>query len=131
MSKKKKSGEEKRNDIKFYFILFLVLITGSILVYSTYAWFSSSLNVQIYGFNVKVDHDSDLAISLDGQDWKQSINISKDTLINNLSQTYPGHTNRWSDYMSTVSSVGLNGNGYKFGVFEKTDLNPRGQIPLF
>ena len=117
MIKTNKDNKKKRNDVKFYFILFLILITGIILVYSSYAWFSSSLNVQIYGFNVHVDHDSDLAISLDGQDWKQTINISKDSLINNLTSTYPNHTNRWSEYMSTVSTIGLLNNDYKFGVF--------------
>ena len=79
-----KGQEEKRNNIKFFLTLFLILITGVILIYSTYAWFSSSLNVQIYGFNVHVDHDSDLAISLDGTNWKQSVNISKDSLVKDL-----------------------------------------------
>ena len=117
MAIKTKKDEEKRNNIKFFLILFLILITGVILIYSTYAWFSSSLNVQIYGFNVHVDHDSDLAISLDGTNWKQSVNISKDSLVKDLLNIYPNHTNRWSDYMSTVSTIGLLDNGYKFSVF--------------
>lgn len=120
--------EKSRNDIKFYFILFLILVTGVVLIYSTYAWFSSSLNVQIYGFNVKVKHDADLAISLDGQDWKESVNISKNTLIYDLTSTYPTHTNRWSDYMTTVSSIGLVDNNYKFGVFENGRIFSRGDF---
>ena len=120
MKKKNNKKIEERNDIKFYFILFLIVITGLVLILSTYAWFQSSLNVQIYGFNVHVDHDSDLAISLDGEDWKQSINISRNSIINDLKRTYPNHTNRWSDYMSTVSSVGMVDNDYKFSVFENT-----------
>lgn len=118
MKKNNSFLKNKRNDIRFYFILFLTLITGVVLIYSTYAWFSSSLNVQIYGFNVHVDHDSDLAISLDGENWQQSINISKNTLINDLNNLYPGNTNRWSEYMSPVSTVGLLNNGYKFSVYE-------------
>ncbi len=128
MTKKNKKKKE-RNSVKFYFILFLILITGVILVYSTYAWFSSSLNVQIYGFNVRVDHDSDLAISLDGSDWQQSINITQNTLVNELSKVYPNHTNRWSEYMSTVSSIGLLDQGYKFSMFEnKRPLTKKGGL---
>lgn len=120
MQKKKKSKNNKknRNNLKFYFILFLVLITGSVLIYGTYAWFSSTLNVQLYGFNVKVDDDSDLAISLDGQEWSQTVNISKDSIVSDLRNIYPGNTNRWSEYMSPVSSIGLLDNNYKFAIFQ-------------
>jgi len=118
----KKKGRE--NDIKFYFILFLILITGVVLVYSSYAWFSSTLNVQIYGFNVRTKHDNDLSISLNGQDWSQDVNITKSTIITDLKNTYPNHTNRWSNLMDTVSSVGMTDNSGKFSVFyNKKPLN--------
>ena len=55
---------------------------------------------------------------MDGENWQQSINISKNTLINDLNNLYPGNTNRWSEYMSPVSTVGLLNNGYKFSVYE-------------
>ena len=84
---KKKNKKRSRNDIKYYFILFLILITGLVLVYSSYAWFSSTLNVQIYGFNVRTKHDDDLSISLNGIDWSHDVNITESTLVTDLKNT--------------------------------------------
>lgn len=115
--KKKYDNKYRRSDIKYYFILFLMLITGVVLVYASYAWFSSTLNVQIYGFNVRTKHDDDLSISLNGQDWSHDVNISSSSIITDLTRTYPNHTNRWSDLMNTVSSVGMTNNSGTFSVF--------------
>lgn len=119
---KKKNKKRSRNDIKYYFILFLILITGLVLVYSSYAWFSSTLNVQIYGFNVRTKHDDDLSISLNGIDWSHDVNITESTLVTDLKNTYPNHTNRWSKMMNTVSSAGMQNNNGTFSVYYNKKL---------
>lgn len=114
---------KKFSDIKFNLMIFLLLIIGIIFIYSTYAWFSSTLDVEIHNFNVKVDTENGLYISLDGINWGSSVDISEDSIINNLNGIYNSNTNRWSDSLVPVSTVGLlSFRDSKFSVFEDKRL---------
>lgn len=100
-------------------MLFLLLIIGVIFIYSTYAWFSSTLDVEIHNFNVKVDTENGLYISLDGIHWDSSVDISEENIIDNLKGVYGSNTNRWSKALTSVSTVGLlSYEDAKFTVFE-------------
>lgn len=106
-----------RNKTKLLFAV--SLFVGILLTVATYAWFSASLNVKIKFFDVKVSTDTGLFISLDGVNFSDTIEISKDTIIEDLTRLYPNHTNQWaSNGLWSVSSNGIpNSNSDKFAVF--------------
>ena len=90
------------------------------LIFATYAWFSASLNVKVKFFNVKVATDMGLFISLDGVNYSDMIEISRDSIITNLKNTYPNHTNQWANNgLWSVSSNGIKTtNSSKFSVYD-------------
>ena len=107
-----------RSNIRFNTLLFMAFITCLVLIYSTYAWFSSTLDVKLNNFRAVVDPETGIYISLDGINWGSTVEISKENIITKLNNNYPGHTNQWSDGMTSVSSVGLEKNtDDKFSIF--------------
>ena len=101
-------------------VFVIVFFAGVSLIFATYAWFSASLNVKIKFFNVKVSTDMGLFISLDGINFSDSIEISRESIITDLRKNYPNHTNQWaSSGLWSVSSNGIkNSNASKFAVYE-------------
>lgn len=107
-----------RSNIRFNTLLFMAFVTCLVLIYSTYAWFASTLDVKINNFRAVVDPETGIYISLDGVNWGSTVEISKENIITKLSNNYPRHTNQWSDGMTSVSSIGLaNNNDDKFAMF--------------
>lgn len=108
-------------DVKYDTILALVFITILVLIYSSFAWFSDTLDVEIYEFKIVADDKSDFKISLDGFSWSSEVDIDKSTIITNLNSVYPRHTNQWAPVLGTVSTVGLKRfSDNKFDVFGTT-----------
>lgn len=95
-----------KKDIRFNTLLFLSFVTCLVLIYSSYAWFSSTLDVKINNFRAVVDPETGIYISLDGINWGSVVEISEENIITKLSNTYPSHTNQWSQGMTSVSSIG-------------------------
>lgn len=107
-----------RDNIRFDVLIIFTFITCMVLIYSTYAWFSSTLDVKLTNFKAVVDPETGLYISLDGINWGSTIEISEKDIITNLEQLYPTHTNQWSNGMTSVSTVGLrNEDDDKFSMF--------------
>lgn len=110
----------------------IILFVGILLIVSSYAWFSSSLDVRISNFNMLVSSDTGLFISLDGINFSDSVEISKETLIDDLRTKYPSNTNQWaSSGLWSVSSNGIRSrNDDKFSVFvgEVITKKRRGEI---
>jgi len=102
-NKKKPIKSNKKRNLLFV----LTLCIGVLLLVSTYAWFSSSLNVKIKFIDMKVSTDSGLFISLDGIEFSDSVEISEDAIIDNLKKTYPNNRNQWSS--GGLWSVSTNG----------------------
>ena len=101
-------------------LLFIVtFFLGVTLLFATYAWFSASLNVRVKFFDVKVSTETGLFISLDGVNFSDSIEINHDSIISNLWELYPNHTNQWANSgLWSVSSNGIsNPNASKFDVY--------------
>lgn len=113
----KEKLKNKLVDLKFDAILFFVFITAITFIYATYAWFSSTLNVEIRNFRVKVDTDVGLSISLDGINWTDAVDINEDSIISNLEANYPTNTNQWARKLNTVSTVGSVSSEGKFAVY--------------
>lgn len=113
-----------RKDIRFNIILVAIFLTSLVFIYSTYAWFSSSLDVTISDFKMTTNSIDGLYISLDGVTWSDSIEVSKENMEKLLHQTYKNHTTQWSDEMSPISTIGIDDNNTnKFALFgNKRDL---------
>ena len=106
---KEKKHLEYNKKVKKRKLLFLVtFFTALLLTVSTYAWLSSSLNVKVQFFKMSVASNSGLFISLDGVEFTDSITISMDSIIMDLKETYPNHTNQWSYGLWPVSTIGVN-----------------------
>ncbi len=104
--------------------IFVIFMIGVLLIFSSYAWFSTSLNVKIKEFNMIVSRNSGLSISFDGINFDTAIEISRDTLINDLTKTYPNHVNQWAAVgLTPVSSNGISdNNSYFFDIFSSSGV---------
>ena len=114
-------------DFKYNVLILVAFFTSLLFIYSTYAWFSSTLDVDITFFKLTAGTNTGLSFSLDGVNWSNSITLSKEAILDNLRTTYPNNTNQWSSSLPTVSSVGIyNGNRDKFtfvgGKYTSTDF---------
>lgn len=99
-------------------LFWVTFLTAILLTASTYAWLSSALNVKINLFQLSVSSNTGLFISLDGIDFSDSVNISMDSIIMDLKETYPDHVNQWSYGLWPVSTNGiLSSNNDKFDLF--------------
>lgn len=105
----------RRGKLLLLVVFFLVVI----LSFATYAWFSASLNVKIKFFDVKVSTETGLFISLDGVNFSDSVEITRDSITKDLVALYPNHTNQWAATgLWSVSSNGIpNSNADKFAIY--------------
>lgn len=102
----------------------LIFIFGVLCIFSTYAWFSMNLNVQVKIVKLAVDKDSDLEISLDGINYDYTIDITKEMLLDELANTYPGHYSQWNgNGFIPVSTLGVtDANDPRFEFYETTGV---------
>ena len=100
-------------------LLLVVFFLAVVLSFATYAWFSASLNVKIKFFDVKVSTETGLFISLDGVNFSDSVEITRDSITKDLVALYPNHTNQWAATgLWSVSSNGIPySNSDKFAVY--------------
>ena len=100
--------ENERKSKNFNVLILIAFVAGLLLIAATYAWFSSTLNAKVKIVNLVVSNDNGLSISFDGINFDQSIEISKEVLIDNLRGTYPNHTNQWPVLgLKPVSTIGI------------------------
>lgn len=126
--KKKKQNNKKAKIIKYlknrkhriFLSILIIFFLGILLIFSAYAWFSTSLNVKIKTFNMIVSRNSGLSISFDAINYDKSIEISEDILINKLVETYPNNLSQWArNGLIPVSSPGIiNSNNYFFDIYK-------------
>lgn len=109
-TKSKDSVKDKiipKNKSKLFLMLLMILFLAVLLIISTYAWFSTSLNVKVKTFNMIVTKDSGLTISFDGVNFDSSIAISRDILFEQLTPVYKNHKSQWaSNGFVPVSTIG-------------------------
>ncbi len=98
----------------------LIFIFGVLLIFSSYAWFSTNLNIKIKTFNMVVSKNSDITISFDGINFDRSIEITKKEVYENLGELYPNYLTQWpSNGLIPVSSPGItNSNSHFFDFYE-------------
>lgn len=109
----------KKNKINSKLLMIIAFFTGVLLIISSYAWLSASLDVKIKFFDLVVSSDNGLFISLDGVDYSDSVEISVNSVITDLKSTYSNHTNQWATGgLWPVSSNGIrNSNSNKFAIY--------------
>lgn len=105
----------------------VLLFIGVLLIFSSYAWFSTNLNVKIKNFNMVVSRNGGLTISFDAINFDTAIEITRDNLITNLTPTYPNHVNQWAlNGLIPVSSNGISEpNSYFFDIFATSGVKYR------
>jgi len=115
---------EKIQKNNFNLMLLVTFFIGVLLIFSAYAWFNASLDVKVKFINLTVSKKNGLYISLDGIDFSSSVQISKKTLIDDLSTRYPNHTSQWAKSgLYPVSSKGIsNPNTDIFEIYHASDF---------
>jgi len=100
-------------------LVLIIFFTGILLIVSSYAWLSASLNVKVKFLDMSVSSNSGLFISLDGIDFSDSVEISLDSVIKDLENKYPSNTNQWASAgLWPVSTAGIaNPNSDKFDIY--------------
>jgi len=91
MKKKKKISKKNKKAFKVNtktIIITTIVIFALISITATYAWLSLIRQLEIVGFNVKIEIAEKLEISLDGETWTNSINIE------NMRQLYGTYRDR-------------------------------------
>lgn len=119
-----KKEETTTRKINKKLTIIVILLLGILLIFSTYAWFSTNLNVKIKTFTMQIEKNSDLSISFDGINFEHSLEINRETIINDLKELYPSHTNQWAaNGFIPVSTSGIaNRNSPKFDMFETSGV---------
>lgn len=120
-----KADERRKKNI--YIILFALFCLGVLLIVAVYAWLSTALNVKVKTFNMVVTKNEGLTISFDAIHYDNSVEISRDALIDNLTSLYPNHKNQWAtNGLIPVSSPGVtNPNQYFFDIYKSSGVNYR------
>ena len=123
-AKKKNTTETPTRKINKKLTIILIILLGILLIFSTYAWFSTNLNVKIKTFRMEIQKNSDLSISFDGINFDHSLEITRENILDNLYELYPAHTNQWAaNGFIPVSTNGIpNRNTSKFNVFETSGI---------
>ena len=121
---KRKKHELAPRKINKKLTILVILLLGILLIFSTYAWFSTNLNVKIKTFKMVISKNSDLSISFDGVNFAHSLEINKNTILDELKELYPNHTNQWAgNGFIPVSSSGIpTNNTPKFNIYETSGV---------
>ena len=96
-------------------------ICAIVLSVSTYAWFIGMKTVNVSSFDVSIAAIDTLSLSLDGENWSETVEISKDTYNTN---SYEGNTNSWGGKgLIPMSSVGqIDDDSARMILYEKGSL---------
>ncbi len=116
---KKTNKRKKMTKNQFRLTIISLFLLSILLIVSTYAWFSTNLNVKVTNFDMVVAKTGGLYISLDGITFDTNVEISEETLFDELALTYPNHTSHWANQgLRPVSTNGLSNNNYdKFDIY--------------
>ena len=116
-----KCRENKRNIFLTVFVIFMLAV---LLIVSSYAWFSTTLNVKIKTFNMLVTRNDGLSISHDAVTYGNYIEISRGLLYDDLGRTYPNFKTMWNaNGLVPVSTNGPSSrNSYFFDVYTTSGI---------
>lgn len=116
--KQRREERKKRRKYRLLILLLLLLGTGTMLVTSTYAWFTSNKNVSVSSIKVNIEAKGGIQISADGTNWKSIVKASDLLAVKN--STYTGSTNQIPETLEPVSTAGIVGEDGKFPMYYGT-----------
>lgn len=126
--RQRREDRKKRRKYRLLILLLLLLGTGTMLVTSTYAWFTSNKTVNVNNIKVNVAAQNGIQISVDGTSWK-SIVQSDD--IKGAAAKYAAAVNQIPSAIEPVSTVGKMGADGKMEMFHGViDTNEGGDYIL-
>ena len=95
------SRRSRRSKRKLNSLFMMLILTGMLLLSSTYAWFSASREVALEGISAKVVAAEGLQISLDGEAWSSKITLNQANLAAATQNKY-----QWPTALNPVSTTG-------------------------
>ena len=115
--------KDRRRIKKIFLLLITTIITGTVLVVETYAWFVGITTVSVNQFTVTVSTEKGLELSLDANTWQEStLTVTEAAVTTNLT-TYTNKKNKWSNALSPISSSGeMDGTNNVMKIFGKGSL---------
>ena len=116
----KRKSRNKRHEQRVKKLIVACCLCGMILTVSTYAWFIGMKTVNVSSFDVTIAAIDSLALSLDGKNWSDTIDISEAT---HKTSSYEGNTNSWGNGLIPMSSIGIiDENSSRMILYEKGSL---------
>ena len=100
-----KKEKDKRRSKRMLLLLLLLFMTGTMLVTSTYAWFTSNETVTVNRITVNVSTAGGIQLSADGTNWKTLLLTTDLTSVHSTS--YTSSVNQLPSQLEPVST-GLN-----------------------
>ena len=99
---------EKRRNRKLRNLMFVCAICAIVLAASTYAWFTGLQEVKVNPFQVEIAAADSLQLSLNGQDWSDTIAFTDEADLK--SKAYSAGTNvNWPKYKRPGTDIEVNG----------------------
>lgn len=92
---------EKRN-LRLKYLLIVLLLVAIVFISSTYAWFTTNKTVTVSSIDVNVSTVSGIQISVDGINWKSTVNKSE---LLGASTTYATNINTIPTDLEPVSTA--------------------------
>ena len=107
-----------KNMLIFFGILTFIVISA------TYAWYISLREVFITSFDLRLETNLNLLLSLDGKTWDNIVFIDE-TSYNDPSNVYAGNTNAWAhDGLVPASTTGkIDINSSRLVLYQKIGMN--------
>ena len=99
---KERKQTEKRKNKRMLLLLLLLFMTGTMLVTSTYAWFTSNETVRVDTITVNVEAQGGIQLSADGTNWKTILLSTDLTTVHGT--TYTSSVNQLPAALEPVST---------------------------
>lgn len=114
-------SRQKRKKIRNLVITSALM--AMLLSISTFAWFIGMRTVHVSSFDVEIASTEDLLLSIDGEQFKTTVNINGGLLF---PEAYLNNTNSWGgEGLIPVSTIGqMDVNTSRMILFEKSSLTP-------
>ena len=120
-----KKNEQKNKRKSISYLVFVIALTAILLVMSTYAWFSTQRDVTITGLTGEVKVAEGLEISLDAENWGQTIDLADANLTGTTGKTYNSYTNNTNHVPESKILAPVSTTGFQYVTSQKTPA--RGQ----
>lgn len=103
--KKKEKKEKKKKKV---FILWLLLLSASLFIATTYAWFSSDMKIHINTMDIRIETMAGVQVSANAVNWTNTLALED---IVEAYKSYPNATNQIPETLAGCSTDGATSGG--------------------